>query len=450
MLSETALMNRRNFLASAAAGVAAAQAQPPRPNVVLFLADDLGYADLGCTGADYLKTPNIDALAKSGTRMTNWYSNAPMCAPSRAALLTGRYPHRAGVTLNGQSLPADRTTVARMLKAQGYETGLVGKWHLGSEKDTVPNAHGFGSYYGFLSGCIDYYSHRYYWGEPRKVNYHDLWRNRQEIFEDGEYFTDSMTREALTFIRRAGQQPFFLYAAFSAPHYPMHAPRRYMDRFPGLSPEQQTRAAMISAMDDAVGAIVKAAGPNTLIFFSADNGATREPRAGLDQKPPETGSNLPFRGYKFSLFDGGVHVPMIVRWQGRVPAGAVNKSVGAHMDMLPTIAAACRVLPPSDIDGMNMLPAITQSGRSAVRTEKDRVFWQSGKQTAVREGAWKLVVNGFNAEGAGETRQPLQGEDSVFLSNLDNDPGELTNLRRQHSDVVDRLLTEIQKWSREQ
>jgi arylsulfatase A-like enzyme len=432
-------MNRRHFLGSVAATATMSQAQPARPNVIIFLADDLAYADLGCTGADYIKTPNIDALGKAGTRFTNWYSNAPMCAPSRAALLTGRYPHHAGVTNNGQSLPADRKTIAAMLKAQGYQTGLVGKWHLGYTDDTVPNAHGFDYFYGFLSGCVDYYSHRYYWGEPRTVNYHDLWRNRKEIFEDGDYFTDSIAREGAEFIRRSGSQPYFLYVAFSAPHYPMHAPKRYMERFPGLTLEQQTRAAMISAMDDAVGAIVKAAGPGTLFFFSADNGGTREPRAGLDQKPPETGSNAPFRGFKFSLFDGGMHVPMIAAWPGRIPAGVLNHRICAHMDLLPTIAAACGVAPPSGIDGSDVLSQAT----------RDRTFWQSGKQSAVREGPWKLVVTGFNAHGAGETRQPLQGEDSVFLSNLETDPGESMNLRRRHTDVVDRLLTALQKWSSE-
>jgi arylsulfatase A-like enzyme len=439
-------MQRREFLGTLGSAAVTAQTQPARPNVIIFLADDLAYADLGCTGADYIKTPNIDALAKSGTRMTNWYSNAPVCAPSRGSLMTGRYPHHSGVVQNGQSLPPDRTTIAKMLKANGYMTGLTGKWHLGSEPDTVPNAHGFDYFYGFLSGCVDYYSHRYYWGEPRKVNYHDLWRDRKEIFEDGDYLTDSISREALAFIRRAGSRPYFLYAALNAPHYPMHAPKNYMERFAGLPLERQTRAAMLAAVDDAVGAIVKAAGPDTLIFFTADNGATREPRAGLDQKPPETGTNGPFRGYKFSLFDGGMHVPMIVKWQGKVPAAAVNSGIGAHMDLLPTIAAACGVTPPGNIDGLNILPSITGRGREGARTATDRLFWQSGKQQAVREGPWKLVLNGFFADGGGETRQPLKGEDSVFLSNLDNDPGESTNLRRKHPDVVDRLHTVLQKW----
>ena len=229
----------------------------------------------------------------------------------------------------------------------------------------------------------------------------------------------------------------------------MHAPRRYMDRFPNLPLEQRTRAAMIAAMDDAVGAILRAAGPDTLVFFTGDNGATREPRAGLDQKPPVTGSNGVFRGYKFSLFDGGMHVPMLVRWRGRIPAGTENDALGAHMDLLPTLASACRAAAPQRIDGLNMLPGITQTGRGPARQESDRIFWQQGKQQAVREGPWKLVVNGFEASGDGATRTPLSGEDAVFLSNLAADPGERINLRRKHPDVVDRLLTAIGKWALE-
>ena len=168
----------------------------------------------------------------------------------------------------------------------------------------------------------------------------------------------------------------------------------------------------------------------------------------MDQKPPQTGVNDPFRGYKFSLFDGGMHVPMIVRWEGKVPSG-VSDDVGAHMDLFPTIAGACGVSLPVKVDGRNLLGSITRSGPGSARTEKDRIFWQSGKQQAVREGPWKLVVNGFFAEGGGETRQPLKGEDSVFLSNLCNDPGEATNLRRKHPDVVDRLQTALQTWIEE-
>ena len=241
------MISRRQMLAGAAAGAARAlYAAPARPNIVLFLADDLGCHDLGAWGATDLKTPNIDALAASGVRFTNWYAAAPVCAPSRASLLTGRYPIRAGVPDNGPPLAASEQTIARVLKTAGYATGLFGKWHLGDTPETDPNAHGFDRFFGFHSGCIDYYSHRYYWGEPRVPNYHDLWRDRTEIFEDGQYTTEMFAREASQFVRDRHADPFFAYVPFNAPHYPMHAPQKYMQRFPNLERERRTYAAMIS------------------------------------------------------------------------------------------------------------------------------------------------------------------------------------------------------------
>src|SRR5437879_107731 len=242
------VLSRRNFLSSAsmigAAGAAAQIRGAParRPNFIIFLADDLGCHDIGAWGAADLKTPNIDALAGSGARFTNWYAAAPVCAPSRAALLTGRYPIRAGVPNNGPPLKPSEQTIGSLLKPAGYATGLIGKWHLGSTADTVPNAHGFDRFFGFHSGCIDYYSHRYYWGDPRPVNYHDLWRDRTEVFEDGQYATELFAREAVQFIRDNRSNPFFLYVPFNGVHYPMHAPKKYLDRFGELEPERRTLA----------------------------------------------------------------------------------------------------------------------------------------------------------------------------------------------------------------
>ena len=311
------MFSRREILAGVTAGTAQAllQAQSARrPNIVLFVADDLGCHDLGAWGATDLQTPNIDALAAGGARFTNWYAAAPVCAPSRAALLTGRYPIRAGVPDNGPALRPSEKTIATVLKGAGYATGLFGKWHLGSTAETDPNAHGFDRFYGFHSGCIDYYSHRYYWGEPRVPNYHDLWRDRTEIFEDGQYTTELFAREAAQFVRDRRAGPFFAYVPFNAPHYPMHAPKKYMERFANLPPERRTYAAMIAAMDDAVGQVMRTLRElqledHTLVLFTADNGATREARAGLDGKPATAGNNAPFRGFKFSAFDGGMHVP---------------------------------------------------------------------------------------------------------------------------------------------
>src|SRR3954466_12181522 len=277
------MLSRRQFVTTAGAAALAPAQNRRRPNIVIFLADDLGCHDLGCWGANDLETPHIDAIAASGARFTNWYSAAPVCAPARAGLLTGRYPIRAGVADNGPSLPYTEVTIASALKPAGYATALVGKWHLGPD----PNAHGFDRFFGFKSGCIDYYSHRYYWGEPRTVNYHDLWRDRTEIFEDGQYSTEMFTREAVQFIHDNRTNPFFCYVPYNAVHYPMHAPRKYVERFPGLSPERQTYAAMLGAMDDGVGQVTRALRDlrlleNTLVIFTADNGATREARAGLN------------------------------------------------------------------------------------------------------------------------------------------------------------------------
>ena len=441
-------MTRRSFLATAPA-VLSAQSRQSRPNFVVICTDDHGYRDLGCQGATDLKTPNFDALAASGVRFTNWYSNCPLCAPSRASLMTGRYPERAGLVNNGTPLPLEQKTIASVLKEAGYKTGITGKWHLGNTPETVPNGRGFDYFYGFHSGCVDFYSHRYYWSEPRSVNYHDLWRNRTEIFEDGQYLTERITAEAVQFIGNSARDPFFLYVPYNAPHYPMHAPKKYMDRFQSLDPERRTYAAMLAAVDDGVGEIVQAirrAGQldNTMILFVADNGATTEARAGLNQKPATAGDNGVFKGFKFSLFDGGMHVPAILSWPGRVKPGQVNGEVAMTMDIMPTVAAAANVQIPSGykLDGADILPVTAQGAKSP----HDAIFWLRGPQSAVRRGRWKLVVNGIVYERTPESRKPLTGEDAVWLSDLEADPGEKTNLRRKHPEIVDQLSTLIAQW----
>ncbi|HEY2018554.1 MAG TPA: sulfatase-like hydrolase/transferase [Bryobacteraceae bacterium] len=446
------MLTRRNFLSSASTAVAAAQvrsggARPP--NFILFLADDLGCHDIGAWGAADLKTPNIDGLASSGARFTNWYAAAPVCAPSRAGLLTGRHPIRAGVPDNGPPLRASEQTIASLLKPAGYSTGIFGKWHLGSTPDTVPNAHGFDRFFGFHSGCIDFFSHRYYWGEPRTVNYHDLWRDRTEVFEDGQYTTELFAREAVQFVRDNRANPFFLYLPFNAVHYPMHAPRKYVERFLSLEPERRTYAAMLAAADDAVGQVMRTLRElrlldNTLVIFTGDNGATREARAGLDQQPARAGVNAPFRGNKFSAFDGGMHVPMIMNWQAAIPKGQVIEQIGSHLDVLPTICTAAGVGLPRDrtMDGFDALPMAAAGAKS----KHDAIYWSSGGQLAVRRGAWKLVRNGKVFDGTPAGSQALQGEDALFLSNVADDPGETKNLRHQFPAILDELQTLAEQW----
>lgn len=444
------MFSRREFLSATGAAAMAQTRQPTKkPNVVVFLADDLGCHDIGAWGASDLKTPNIDALAGSGARFTNWYAAAPVCAPSRAALLTGRYPIRAGVPNNGQALKPSEQTIASLLKPAGYGTAICGKWHLGATPDTVPNAHGFDRFLGFHAGCIDYYSHRYYWGEPRTVNYHDLWRDRDEIFQDGQYSTELFAREAAQFVRDNRSNPFFLYVPFNGVHYPMHAPRKCVDRFPDLEPERRMYAAMLSAVDDGVGLVMRALREhhlvdNTLVFFTGDNGATREARAGLNQKPATAGKNAPFRGNKFSAFDGGMHVPMVMSWPGTIPRNQVLRQVGNHVDLLPTICTAAGVAVPTDrvIDGFDALPMAA----SGAQSKHDAIFWSSGGQLAVRRGSWKLVKNGKTFDGTPDGAKPLEGDDALFLSNVDDDPGESRNLRHQNPAMVDDLLTMAEKW----
>jgi len=442
------MLRRRDFLAAPAI----LRSRPARPNVIVILMDDLGVHDLGCLGAGDLKTPHIDSLAETGARFTNWYSNAPVCAPARAALMTGRYPIRAGVGTNGRALDPSEKTIASLLKPAGYATALAGKWHLGSTPDTVPNAHGFDYFYGFHEGCVDFYSHRFYWGEPRRVNFHDLWRNREEIFEDGQYLTGRIAEEAAQFAAQPRSQPFFLYCAFNAVHYPMHAPAQYVARFGHLEPERRMYAAMLSAADDGVGRILRALEQsgqrdNTLIWFGGDNGATTEARAGLNQRPATAGSNAPFRGFKFSVFDGGMHVPAILNWPAVIPPRQTIREIAMTADLLPTICNAAGVAVPSDrtIDGRDILPLAT----SGAPSPHEAVFWAEGPQLAVRRGRWKLVIDGITYDRTEEGRKPLAGEDSVFLSNLEEDPGETRNLRRRHPELVDELATLAHRWRQE-
>jgi len=429
-----------------------AQTQRRPPNFIVILTDDHGYADLGCQGARDLRTPNLDRLAASGTRFTNWYANAPMCAPSRAALLSGCWPNRVGVPVNGRFLQPDRTTIASVLKQHGYTAGLVGKWHLGDEHASYPRKFGFDSFFGFHAGCVDYYSHRYYWGEPKRVNYHDLWRNEQEVFYNGEYLTTRLTLEARHFIEENQAKPFFLYLAYNAPHYPMHAPREYLERFAGLDPERQVYAAMIAAMDDGVGEIQALLrklklDSNTLIVFAADNGATRETRAGLNNQPATAGRSGILRGFKFSLFDGGVRVPAIWSWPGVIREGQVSDQVGAHFDVLPTLLEAAGVRDGNTprVDGISMLEHL-RSGRAV---DHPTLFWKSGGQTAARRKNWKLVAKGFTADGSASQNVHLQGEDELFLSDLSADPGETRNLRRANPAMVDELMTALAGWQRD-
>jgi len=426
-------------------------AGPPaqgNPNFVVILTDDQGYGDLSALGNAFVDTPNLDALARTGTRLTNWYANAPVCSPTRAALLTGRYPHRTGVT---QILPGHRKatgltpglpTIASCLQRLGYRSYLAGKWHLGAAPECRPDRFGFDHWFGHLAGAIDYYSHIQYWGMnnpgPGRNPSHDLWADGMEEWHNGRYLTDLITDKAEDFIREAvGEQaPFFLEIAYNAPHYPLHAPRADVERFRNLHPDRRAYAATLFAMDRGVGRIVSVLDElhltdNTCLIFSSDNGPSVESRNWLDgrQDPFYGSSSGGFRGGKGSLFEGGIRVPGIIRWPGHVAAGAESSTPAATMDVLPTVLAAVGEKSPSGIDGTDLLEVLGHG------QDHERVLlWQYYDQTAVRRGRYKLVRNVAEPEGG-----PVVAS---ALYDLETDPAE-------RLDLASRLPTIVQELERE-
>jgi len=426
-----------------------------QPNFIVFLTDDQGYGDLSCMGATDFRTPHLDRLAAEGVRCTDWYSNSPVCSPSRASLLTGRYPGNAGVRsiLAGHrtatGLPPEVPTVATALKPLGYDTYMAGKWHLGTVEQCRPHHHGFDRWFGHLAGCIDYYSHIFYWEMnrpgPGQNPVHDLWEDGREIWRNGEYFTEMITRRAVEYLRDAarGGRPFFLFVPFNAPHYPMHAPREYVERFADLPWDRRIMAAMLSAVDDGVGAILAETerlglADDTCTIFTADNGPSREARNWLDGTPDAYygGSAGQLKGHKFSLYDGGIREPGIVHWPGRIAGGRVVSDPVASMDVFPTILAAAGGDPSKyELDGVDLLPQLADG---QALPERD-LYWEMGKQTAVRRGQWKLVLHGQLVEGA-------PPEDDVHLADLDADVAEAVNLAADQADLAAELTAAAEQW----
>jgi arylsulfatase A-like enzyme len=426
-----------------------------QPNYIVFLTDDQGYGDLSCMGGTDFRTPNIDRLASGGARFTDFYSNCPVCSPSRAALLTGRYPARAGVRSilaghrTASGLPQDVTSLAKALKQEGYNTYMSGKWHLGLSGGSRPHSHGFDKWYGFLAGCVDYYSHIFYWGMNQggegQNPTHDLWEDNRECWNNGQYFTEAITDKAVEYLRDAAgeDKPFCLYVAYNAPHYPMHAPQKYIDRFPDLPWDRQIMAAMISAVDDGVGEIMnelerQGLRDNTCTFYMADNGPSRESRNWLDGNLDlyYGGTTGGLKGHKFSLYEGGIRVPGIINWPGVIPPEQVLSEPVAAMDILPTFVKAAGGDPaPYGVDGCDILPYVS-AGEAL--PERD-IFWEMNAQTAVRRGDWKLVLKGQLAEHQ-------QVQEDVHLANLKDDMGEQVNLKDKFPELTAELKKAAETW----
>jgi arylsulfatase A-like enzyme len=409
-------------------GNTARAADVRKPNVLVIVGDDMGYADIGVHGCKDIPTPHIDSLAKNGVRCSSGYVSGPYCSPTRAGLMTGRYQTRFGHEFNtgpigmakndAHGLSLKETTFADRMKAAGYATGAVGKWHLGADPPFHPLKRGFDEFFGFLGGAHPYIPDK---GSP-------IYRGTNVVGEK-DYLTDAFGREALAFIDRHKEKPFFLYLGFNAVHTPMQAADRYLKRFPNIKDKnRQTYAAMMSAMDDAIGVVLAKLREakleeNTLIFFVSDNGGP----------PVNASSNAPLNGRKATTWEGGVRVPFLVQWKGHLPAGTVYDQPVIQLDILPTALAAAGVSPPADakFDGVNLLPYLEGKKEGAPHAA---LFWRFGEQTAVRKGDWKLV----NARDSNGKK----------LFNLKDDIGESRDLSATRPDKVKELQAAWDEWNK--
>jgi arylsulfatase A-like enzyme len=429
--------------AGAPPGRIAAQPASDRPNVVLIITDDMGYADLGAYGAKDIRTPNIDRLAREGVRFTDFYANGTTCSPTRAGLISGRYQQRYGVeqplpattaqfSQGERGLEASPYSLPRLLKSGGYATALVGKWHLGYEPTQSPLAHGFDYFFGLKSGYHDYWHHHDSRGEP------DLWENDARVEMEG-YSTALIADKAIAFIDQHAKAnaPFFIDVAFNAPHWPfqrLDTPSRAVGNARFLKPADSltsTRAdyaSMVEAMDLHVGRVLAALERNgiarhTIVIFTNDNGGEW------------LSDNTPLFSRKYSTWEGGIRVPAIMRWPGHIRAGTVTPQVGITMDLSASVLAVAGVTVPAEakLDGLNLFPVLESRTPVVPRT----LFWRSVQakrdMRAVRDGDTKLVVE----------------SNHTFLYDVRRDPGERRDMARLHPDVVRALTLKLQAWERD-
>ncbi|MDT7828364.1 sulfatase-like hydrolase/transferase [Pricia sp. S334] len=425
-----------------------------KPNVIVILTDDQGSIDLNSYGAKDLYTPNMDRLAKEGVRFTQFYAAAPVCSPSRAALLTGKTNLRAGLPNNvpiperaeesGQyGLPTEEITMAEMLKENNYYTALIGKWHLGHRKQNLPNAQGFDYFFGHQRGCIDNYSHFFFWDGP---NRHDLYRNSDEVYYAGEHFMDLMTGEVKQVIDKKKDEPFFIYWAFNSPHYPYQGTPKWLDHYRDLPTPRKEYAAFVSKTDEAIGSVLdhldrKGLTDETIVIFQSDHGHSLEERAFWGG-----GNSGPYRGSKFSMFEGGIRVPAIIRYPQKIPANQIRNQLVTQMDWFPTVADLTGSDVTEKVDGKNLMPIILDE---KTKSRHDVVYWQLGDyddrtaQWAVRKGPWKLIGNVREPQGKDQQKEGLP---KLFLTNLDNDISEQNNLGASNPKKLNELLELHEAW----
>ena len=444
-----------------------------QPNIVILLADDLGYGELGCQGNQEIPTPHIDSIAANGVRFTSGYVAGPNCSPSRAGLLTGRIPTRFGYEFNpigakneepGNGLPPGEITIAEALHDVGYTTGIFGKWHQGGAAAFHPYRHGFDEFFGFTHeghyfvpppydgvstmlrrkalpggqqgrwvgdrGLI--YSTHMGHDEPDYDANNPIVRGGQPVVEN-EYLTDALTREAVSFIRRHDDKPFFLYLAYNAVHSPLQGARTYMEKFSHIEDvHRRIFAAMLANLDDSVGRVVgqlKESGieEETLIFFLSDNGGpTRE----------LTSSNLPLRGEKGQMYEGAIRVPFMVQWKGVIPAGKQFHSAVSSMDLFATASVAAKAKIPDVVEGVDLVPYL--NGQK-IGVPHETLYWRQGNRTAMRHGDWKIVRMGNKSSAKAKWE----------LYDLTNDLSEQHDLSEQRPDVLRELTQQWQETDRQ-
>ena len=419
--------------------------QASRPNVVLILMDDMGYGDIGSYGVTDARTPNLDRLAREGVRLTDAYANASNCSPTRVGFITGQYQQRYGIEWplgadaadSARGLPATGATLPALLKSNGYRTSLIGKWHLGFKPEFGPLKHGFDEFFGFVGGAVDYYTHKRGDGTP------DLYEDTTAI-ETPAYLTDEITRRAVGFVGRNAQRPFFLEVAYNAVHWPFEPPDMpmssarprsgragdyglYQGPNDSVPATRRDYVRMLERADQGVGQILAAldrAGlaRNTLVIFTNDNGGEWLSR------------NAPLTNRKSTLWEGGIRVPLIMRWNGVLPAHTTSRQVAITMDLTATILSVTKSpVPPSHkLEGIDLLPSV--SGRTAL--VKRELFWRRkrpGLQRAVRSGNWKLFQEGVN----------------YYLFDVAADPGERRDVTAHHQDLVRQLTAKMDAWEKD-
>jgi len=400
--------------------------KPTPPHIVMFLADDLGWRDVGYHGGT-IKTPNIDALAKAGTRLEQFYVQ-PVCSPTRAAFMTGRYPIRMGLQVGvirpfaSYGLPLDELMLPQALKRSGYETAICGKWHLGQfKKEYQPTHRGFDHQYGHYLGMIDYFTHKRDGAKD--------WNRNDEPLDEVGYTTELIAAECVRIIEgHDTSKPLFLYVPFNAPHTPLEAPKRYIDMYADVTPVRRRRfSAMVTCLDDAIGKVLAALEKremrdNTLVLFVSDNGG------------PRAADNGHLRGRKGSVYEGGTRVPAVIAWPGKIAAGAVVDEPLHIVDLFPTLihVAGGTTEGSKPLDGKDAWDTIVAGKPSP---HDDILLNVNDRQGAVRAGNWKLVYRRVGRRG--------QKRDSYELFDLGNDPGEKTDLSQQHPDKLKALKARL-------